>query len=485
MKGNTDMDKKEKKHYSRQMKGGMYSVIICLIVLAVAFVANMLVNSLPNDVTEYDTTNRGLFTLSEQTEEIAKSLNEPITIYQVCQTGNEDNLITKMLERYDDLSDNIHVEMLDPQMNPALIEKYTAESLADNSIIVESEKRYTVISNSDIYTYMYDDYYDQSIEAFEGEGVVTSAIDFVTKDNEKLPVVYLLTGHNEPELSDAVKSAVERDNMILKELNLAADGSVPKDAACIIVHSPAADFSANEAEAVLGYLNDGGRMVFTVDYKDDVSMPNVDKIVESYGVEFIDGIVVEGDSGMMMPDYNHYLIPKLEEHTITNPLRKAKSSVLMPICEGIRIKETVRGTVTAEPLLTTSDVSFAKKDGTNMKTFDKEKGDIDGPFSVAMAVQETFEGEETRIVFFGTSGFLIDEVDQYVSGGNKDIFLNALGWAAEQENGVTIRAKEINVDYLTMSAASANTISIIMMVILPVIILAAGIVVAIWIRRRS
>ncbi len=50
MKGNTDMDKK--KNYSRQMKGGMYSVIICLIVLAVAFVANMLVSSLPNDVIE-------------------------------------------------------------------------------------------------------------------------------------------------------------------------------------------------------------------------------------------------------------------------------------------------------------------------------------------------------------------------------------------------------------------------------------------------
>ena len=47
-------------------------------------------------------------------------------------------------------------------------------------------------------------------------------------------------------------------------------------------------------------------------------------------------------------------------------------------------------------------------------------------------------------------GFLVEEVDRHVSGGNKDIFLNALGWAAEQENGVTIRAKEINVDYLTM-----------------------------------
>ena len=483
MKGNTDMDKK--KNYSRQMKGGMYSVIICLIVLAVAFVANMLVSSLPNDVIEYDTTNRGLFTLSEQTEEIVKSVDETITIYQVCQTGNEDNLVTKMLKRYDDLSDSIRVEMLDPQMNPALIEKYTAESLADNSIIVESEKRYTVIPNSDIYTYMYDDYYDQSIEAFGGEGAVTSAIGFVTKDDENLPVVYLLTGHNEPELSDAVKSAVERDNMILKELNLAADGAIPKDAACIIIHSPATDFSADEAEAVLGYLNNGGRMVFTVDYRDDVAMPNVDKIVESYGVEFIDGIVVESDSGMMMPDYNHYLIPELEEHAITNPLRKAKSSVLMPICEGIREREMVRGTVTAEPLLTTSDGSFSKQDGTNMKTFEKEEGDTDGPFSVAMAVQEVFAGEETRIVFFGTSGFLVDEVDQYVSGGNKDIFLNALGWAAEQESGITIRAKEINVDYLTMSAASANTISIIMMVVLPVIILAAGIVVAIWIRRRS
>ena len=87
-------------------------------------------------------------------------------------------------------------------MNPALIEKYTAESLADNSIIV-GESGYVIPTAT--FTYMYDDYYDQSIEAFGGEGRLPAPSALSPRTTKNLPVVYLLTGHNEPELSDAVK----------------------------------------------------------------------------------------------------------------------------------------------------------------------------------------------------------------------------------------------------------------------------------------
>lgn len=475
---------KDKKS-SRQLRGGTYTIVVCIVLIAVVFAVNMLVGQLPNNVIEYDTTNRGLFTLSEQTKDVVKSVDQDVNIYLVCQSGNEDNLISKMLERYDDLSDKVTVTKIDPQMNPTFVEKYTTDSLTDNSIIVESSKRFTIIDNSDIYTYIYDDYYDQSIDAFSGEGEVTSAIDFVLKDEASLPIVYMLTGHNEPLLSDKIRSSIERENLNLKDLNLASTGKIPSDAACIMIHSIDTDLSDAETKAVLDYLNNGGKLMLTTDIVKGAETPNLNSILDNYGVETVKGIVVEGDSSKMVSNYNHYVFPELKSHEITDPLIKAKSKVVMPISQGIKIKDSIRGTLSITPLLVTSDSSYSKVAGSDMKTFEKEDGDIAGPFNLGVAISEKYGSEETRIVYFSTSNFLVDDVDKAVSGGNKDLFLNALGWITQQESNISIRAKEVNIDYLSMSGAQTSLISIIAMVVLPLIVIAIGIIVVVRMRKKS
>ena len=89
------------------------------------------------------------------------------------------------------------------------------------------------------------------------------------------------------------------------------------------------------------------------------------------------------------------------------------------------------------------------------------------------------------MVWFSNSNFLVEGVDDSVAGANMDLFLNALGWLTEKESGISIRAKELNMDHITMSNAQGNAMSIVIMAVLPLAIIAVGIVVVIRRRRRA
>ena len=70
---------------------------------------------------------------------------------------------------------------------------------------------------------------------------------------------------------------------------------------------------------------------------------------------------------------------------------------------------------TVTSLLTTSDSAFSKVDGYSLTTYEKEDGDIDGPFTVAVSIEETDGGQ---IVWFSSSAFLDDMYNAYSSGAN-------------------------------------------------------------------
>ena len=58
--------------------------------------------------------------------------------------------------------------------------------------------------------------------SFDGEGAITSAIDYVV--NAEQPKIYLLEGHGESELPSTFRQQLERDNMLLESLSLLTGG---------------------------------------------------------------------------------------------------------------------------------------------------------------------------------------------------------------------------------------------------------------------
>lgn len=60
----------------------------------------------------------------------------------------------------------------------------------------------------------------------------------------------------------------------------------------------------------------------------------------------------------------------------------------------------------------------------SMSTYEKEEGDLDGPFALAVAITETLDDVETQIIWVSSAYLLDDATNAGVSGGNEDFFLN-------------------------------------------------------------
>ena len=281
---------------TRAVRVGGYSVAAAAIVIAIIVAANALVRALPAQWTQFDTTSSQLFSISDQTESIVGSLETPVTIHWIVQSGQEDATLETLLERYQALSENLTVEKVDPVVSPTFLEQYDVGSVYNNSLIVESEARYRYVDYYDIYTYDYSSYYTTgSVDMnFAGEGAITSAVSYVVNDD--LPKVYTLTGHGEGSLSSDFQSAAEQDNMEFEELSLLSAETVPEDADCVLILAPQSDIADVELTALQAYLDGGGRLLLITDPpQEGAELTNLETLMAGYGVHAVDGIVVEED----------------------------------------------------------------------------------------------------------------------------------------------------------------------------------------------
>ena len=469
-----------KKLFGSRFRAGSYSAFAAIIVIVIAIFANLMVNSLPTSTTQLDMTNSSLYTLSDQTKRIVSSVDKDVNLYLLATSGNEDDTILRLLNRYADLSSHIKVSCVDPNAQPTFLQGYdlSVTRLYANSVLVDCGGRYRLVSYDDIYVTSYDmDYYSYSYSTtttFDGENALTNAIHYVASDD--LPKVYTLTGHGESELSSDITDAIAQDNMETESLSLMTAESIPEDATAIIINAPTSDLNEDEAKLLTEWLENGGSIALTTGYLDPAKMPNLLSVTESMGLTLSEGIVIEADNQKYYPRYPHYLLPTIESHDITDALIDGGYYILVPLAQGLTETDGSGATVTW--LLTTSDSAYAKTAGLSMTTTSKEDGDIDGPFHVG-AVSEKGEG---KLFWITSDTFLNSQINQVVSGANSDLYLNALNWMGDQEESISIRAKSMDSETLTVSSADSALWSVILIGGIPAVLAAMGII--IWIRRK-
>ena len=132
-------------------------------------------------------------------------------------------------------------------------------------------------------------------------------------------------------------------------------------------------------------------------------------------------------------------------------------------------------------LLETSKNSWGITDLQRSNT-QKAEGDISGPLSLS-AISEKSDGTGGSVLVLGslqaveTDGIL--EESSYCNG---DFVLNAFSYMTQKGDSLNIRAKIISAERLTMTEMQVKVISIVLQYVLPILILAAGLLV--WLRRR-
>ena len=464
---------------TRAFRAGGYSVAATLLVLALAVAINVLAGALPASLTQRDTTSNQLYSLSGQTENLVAGLEEDVTIYWIVQAGSEDTYVDLLLDQYTALSSHLRVEKVDPDVSPTFLQQYELTSVYNNSFVVESGETWRYVSYSDVYEYSYTTYET----SFAGEGAITSAIDYVT--SEDLPKVYILTGHGESSLSSDFADAVDQQNVETEELSLLTVEAVPEDADAILINAPQSDLSEEETEKLSAYLEAGGSLLLiTSPLSQAGALANLEGLMEeAYGVSAVDGIVMEADQSYSLYGYPYNLLPSLGSHDITTPLAEGGYYVLLSTAHGLTAADALPDGVSVTQLLTTSDSAYSKSAGYDLTTFDREDGDVDGPFALAVAItDEVSDDVQSRVVWVSSSYLVDDSANAMVSGGNQDFFLNALSWMLDQEDSISIHAKSLSYDYLTINSATASTLTILVVGVIPLAYLGVG--VYIWIRRK-
>ena len=467
----------------KHIKNGSYSMAMAAIFIVIVVVINMIVGAIPSKYSQLDVSSSKLYTIGDETKKVLKALDKDVTIYQIAQSGSEDDTISNLLKRYKDESKHIKVEVKDPVVNPKFASEYKTDDLAANSLIVVCGDRNKVISYNDMYSTSVDyNTWQQTTTGFDGEGQITSAIGYVT--SEDLPIMYTLSGHGEKDLDSSFKEDIQKANIDIKELNLLTEGKVPDDADCLMIVSPTSDISEDEKTEILDYLEAGGKAMIFSDYTQD-DLPNFDAVLANYGVKRAEGIVFEGDSqhyGMQMP---YYLVPTVNSTDASSETASAGSYVLAPYAQGIQKTDDVRDTVTIDSILTTSDQAYSK---TNMQSsqIEKEDGDVDGPFDLGITITEKLDDDkETQIVYYSTANLMESQVNQMVSGGNEKLLLESLSWmtSTDESSSVSISSKSLQSASLTVTDYDAAFWKICTIGLIPGVFLVAGFL--IWLRRRK
>jgi len=468
-----------KRMFGGRFRAGSYSAVAAVIVIIIAVVVNMMVSTLPASTTQLDLTEQSLYSLSDQTKRIAASLNEDVNLYIICNQGNEDATIQRLLDRYAGLSSHIKVQSVDPTLQPTFLDQYELElsTLYENSVLVDGGEKFRLVGYNDIFVTEYNmDYYSYNYTtttSFDGENALTNAIHYVSSD--ELPMAYTLTGHGETELSESIAEMLAQDNIETESLSLLSMEAVPEDATAVIINAPTSDLSEDEANLLIAYLENGGSVALLTGYMEEDDMPQLRRVAASMGLAAETGLIVEGDRQMHINRYPYYLLPELQSHEVTDALISSRYYVLTPLAQPIVETEESNATITW--LLTTSDSAYTKAAGLQTQNTAQEDGDAVGTFHVG-AVAEN----KGKLFWVACDTLLDTNIDRTVSGANSNLFLNVLNWMGGQEESISIRAKSLDAEGLTVTQNASAFWSIMMIGVIPLGLVSIGVVV--WIRRK-
>ncbi len=463
--------KKHKINFSLTVIGA-----VAVIVLVNIFVT-MLTEKLP---IKLDMTQDKIYGISEKTVEFLKTYDTPTDIYILASESEQDDIIRAVLDKYAQNNKNIKITNINMGENPTFGQKYVkdGESLTANSVIVDGGDRFKMYTLLDLYGI---DSQSGSVQSINAENKITSALKYVSSD-ETLKA-YFIKGHNEADLSQGAKVKLEEENYEIGEINLVTE-NIPEDASLLIDASPAADFSTAETAKLEAYLSKGGNAQFYFDVK-NTGLTNLYGYLKSWGIQVNDDAVVEtslSTNAVSLGNANMYLIiPEVKETELTKSIIENKRTLAyFPYSKSIKPLFETSGDTAVVPLLSSTDKAYAT---TNFEDKTKTDADVTGEYTVAALATNAKYGS---CVYVSGNTMLLSippsQVTNSFGFANYDYFMNINNLMQGSEDSFEVGEKRLVGNAVTMAPVMKLFIGFVFIILIPLGILAAGIV--IWFRRR-
>ena len=501
---------------------GIFSTGFIAVVVALVVFVNLIAGTITSKEAwaTADMTSTSLFSISSDTKKMLKGLDKDITLYVMASKSEADSTIKKTLARYETASKHIKVEYKDTNRYPNFYKTYTDTAPTAGSIIVynASNKKSKVVDYNNIYVTDNSAYYYSGASAsttYDCEGQLDSAISYVRSNSTYK--IYQVTGHNEI-VSDSnnfgtmenLKDIISKYNCEIEEINLLSKSSISTDeCSAVLLLGPETDYSKDEADVIKNYIKEGGNVIAALEAKASVGVdkPNFYSILEEYNVKVYDGLVAENDSSRYATQYGPFY--GFAEGS-TGYASGLTSYIFTPYTMGLKQAESDDTSASYTALASTSDNSVLKTNPSNATSYEKGKGDVAGPFDTVVSASKTItkktsgdkssKSEEattnkdssnsetttsvtSNLLVFGSVYSLADTVDNMVQSSNTQIVNNALKeYVKTDVETISVPAKSMTPATLTVTESGTRLFGILIAIVVPIIVLLAGI--AVWVRRR-
>jgi ABC-type uncharacterized transport system involved in gliding motility auxiliary subunit len=414
-----------------------------------------------------DLTENKRHSLSPQTVQLLRNLKadvNAVAFFRGDQPGKrvaED--LFKQYARY--AGGKLTWRVVDPDREPGLARRYGIESYG--AVVLETKERSEKVTDAE-------------------EEKLTNGLVKLFRQGKR--VVYVVQGHGEHELTNTerpgfseAKTAMERANYDVKPLVLARQTQIPDDAAVVMLAGPRTELLAPELAALDAYVGRGGKLFVMADpvILNATAADPLKAYLATYGFDLGNNLIIElnpiGRLFGIGPEVP--IIQQYEPHPITRDM--GGITTLFPLARSVEAAKTPPTGLSVQVLAKTTPESWGETDRASLQAgqVKPDPQDPRGPLPVAAVATKA----KARLVVYGTSNLA---ANQFLNlQGNRDFFLNTVSWLAEEEDQISIRPKDTRQTPVFLNAQQAQAVFLLPVVVLPGIVLVAGI--ATMVRRRS
>jgi hypothetical protein len=376
----------------------------------------------------WDLTPNKRYSLSDFDKRVLDGIKQPIKVMAFIRTEDASYLeLVDLLFQVSAYTPLVSYQVIDVNKAPGLARQYGVSTYGE--VIVESEGRRRDFDNS------------------RSELLIPALLQISHANNKHL---YFTVGHGERDLFDTDRTLgysqwrgqLEQNNYQIDNVSLFA-GGVPDDATVVIALGPRKDFLPEELVSLAKYLAKGGHFIAFID---PYGSPSLVKFLQSYGMTFIDQVVVDPQYRLSAGEILTTQIPLFSKD---NPMTRAMTApAVLSMARGIEVTgkqgdKMPDGLVfdRSSDFLRSSHESWASGDPkaiTTGITDYQAPRDIKGPITVGSEVDLAVNGNShvpvgqmARIVGFGSTAFPSNQFIEML--GNRDMAVSVMNEMADDE----------------------------------------------------
>lgn len=477
------MEKIKKLFQTTGTKQGSFSIGVTAIVIAIVVVANMIIGQLPEKYRNIDVSSTKIYEISDTSKDLLKELDHKVTLTVLAVKDETDDRITTFLSKYAGLSKNVSVKWIDPVLHPSALTENNAEK---DTIVVKCEDtgKSTTVAFSDIIVQDMSSYYytgSASESEFDGEGQLTSAINYVISDASQ--TVYRTSGHGESTFSTTISDLMKKNNYNVEELNLVMNTEIPDDCDLLMMYAPTNDLSQEEADVMKNYLKSGGKVMLILGDTTSEQLPNLMGILSDYGMKEADGYIA--DPKRCYQGNAYYLFPQL---SVSGDLANGISSqmVLLVNTHGLELSDPARDTISVNAFMSTTNNAYAVT----------EDAQTEGSYTLGAVATESISKDdaedenstdnsetlESRLTVISSASMIDSQItDAFTTLENTTLFMNAVTANFDGVKNISIEPKSLSVEYNTVK--HSGLLSLLVIFGVPIVLLIGGF--SVWYRRRK